>query len=363
MVKAEPPDMSTEGFFRLFTQQADKAMRDPDYLDELNRQLAQTLRDEAIITASSSLKVDKSHFDAALRGDTEHFYKTFTGRKEMPKDPVDALQQGYELIRKKESAQFNGTEQHLFGFLRSARSRDDTAELGELLVDYSVQVGRDYATRYAMTMAEKHGGAVSSAILGSSAAKAIAKVAPPAALASGVLACKDATLAYLRDDISGEELLASLSHSVITSTSSLYMGALGQLALPIPIVGAFIGSSVGYFISHIMHQSSLLALGDTAAVAAAKRRRNAVEAMCRTTIPAMRKHRAELERNIDRHFAQRRELILSSFRQMDSALLYWNPDAFASALDQLNQLYGMSLTYKTFGEFDRVMRSDRDIEF
>lgn len=357
------PGISTEEMFRQLTKQADEALRNPDYLEDLSNRLAQALRDEAIVAVSSRLNVDKADFEAALRGDAEYFYTSFTGKKEMPKDPASCLQQGYELIRKKESTQFNTMEKHVFGFLRFAQAKEEGVELGEIVVDYSLEVGRNYAANYAMTLVEKNYEAVSSAILGSSTAKALSKLAPPAALASGVLACKDATVGYLRGDISSEEFLASVSHTVITTTSSFYMGALGQLALPIPVVGAFIGSSVGYFMSHIMHQSSLIALGDTAAVAAAKQRRRAVEEMCRTTIPAMRKHRAELEQNIERHFSQRRDNLLLSFRQMDAALLRWNPNAFASALNQINQLYGMSLRYKTFGEFDRVMRSDRDFEF
>ena len=353
---------SSDDFTSQLARQTKKALEDEDYLEKLSKKWRKTAEDKVISHISSQLGVNKNDFEAALRGDAGYLYKSYSGR-DMPNDHVEMLEQGYELLRKKESTAFNSTEKHFFAFLRFGQATDESTELGELLSTYAVNTGKQHAINYTVAYAEKKIDAASSKILTSSASKALAKYAPSTAIASGVVACKTAIVDYLKGDITTEELLASISHTTITTSASLYAGAIGQLALPIPLLGAFVGSSVGYFISHIMHQSSLIALGDTAAVAAAKQRRKVVEAMCMTAIPALQKHRAELEKQLDQHFFERRETFIIAFNSMDDALSQWEPDKFVSALEIVNQQYGMTLRYKSFEEFDAMMRSDDDFEF
>lgn len=353
---------SSDYFTSHLARQTKKVLHDSNYLDELSVKWRRAAEDRAIDYISSQLSVDKKDFEAALRGDVNYFYKSLSGR-DSPADPVETLQQAYELLRQKESAAFNSVEKNTFAFLRFWQSTNEEAEIGEVLSNYAVETGKQYVATYAMVHVKEKLDTVSSQILNSSVSKTLANYAPSTAISSGVVACKAAIIDYLNGDITSEELLASISHTTITTSATLYSSAIGQLTLPIPVVGAFVGATVGYFISHIMHQSSLIALGDTVAVSAAKQRRKVIEAMCITTIPALQKHRAELEQQLDQHFSGRREAFVMAFNRMDDALFRWEPDEFVSALEVVNQQYGMTLSYKNFKEFDAMMRSDKDFEF
>ena len=82
---------------------------------------------------------------------------------------------------------------------------------------------------------------------------------------------------------------------------------LGQVAIPIPVVGALVGAGVGYLVGNLLHQSGLLALGDSQVVKAAKERRRVVEALCLSVLPLMQQNRLEMERLTAEHFVNRKQ--------------------------------------------------------
>jgi len=162
-------------------------------------------------------------------------------------------------------------------------------------------------------------------------------------------------------------MLEEVSHTVITGTSAFYYGALGQFAgsaisqvvgqtlIPIPVVGAIIGSTVGYFVGNILHQSGLLSLGDTVYVKIAKERRKRIEAICLQSIPLMQRHREELQVLIQQHLAEQAELFDSAFNSMDAAIIEWNPEACITQLETICNAFDTGLPFKSFKEFDDFM--------
>ena len=130
---------------------------------------------------------------------------------------------------------------------------------------------------------------------------------------------------------------------------------------PIPVVGALIGAGVGYFVGNLLHQSSLIALGDSSVVKAAKERRAQAEAFALVAIPQIQAHRAQLEDTIKRHFRARKQEFTSCFDIMDSSLYGWEPDQFVSALERINQQFGKTLQFKNFEEFHNFMLDDDSV--
>ncbi len=236
-------------------------------------------------------------------------------------------------------------------------------EVGELVSRVAVDSAKGYATGYVVTAMSKGLTHTTTYYLGESVARTFARSNAPVAIASGVVNASKSLISYLNGEIDDERLLEEISHTAITSTSSFYYGALGQVAIPIPVVGAMVGAGVGYFIGNILHQSGLIALGDSKVVKEAKERRRAVQIMCLAAIPEIQKNRLELENYLESYFSQRKNEFLGSFNMLDNALCSWNPDDFVSGLERINNQFGASLQFKSFAEFDGFMRSDEAFEF
>lgn len=164
--------------------------------------------------------------------------------------------------------------------------------------------------------------------------------------------------AYIRGDINEEKLFSEISQSAVVTTSSFYYAGLGQAAIPIPVIGAMIGAGVGYFVGNMLHQSGLIALGDSEVVKKAKKRRKNIEKICKLLIPQIKESRAELEKYIDQYFSDRKKEFNRSFALLDNSLTNWDPDGFASALDEINMQFSKSLQFKNFKEFDQFMDSE-----
>ena len=146
-----------------------------------------------------------------------------------------------------------------------------------------------------------------------------------------------------------------LNRTIITGTASFYYGSLGQTVIPVPVVGALIGSTVGYFTGNILYQSGLLSLGAPLAAKQAKERRKNIEDLCLHAIPVMQRNRAELQTLISRHFTKQTGLFNAAFSAMDSVLAEWDPDAYLKQLEILCNVLDKGLPFKSFQEFDEFM--------
>nr|WP_318380832.1 hypothetical protein [uncultured Enterobacter sp.] len=235
--------------------------------------------------------------------------------------------------------------------------------LGEVTLNIALASAKGYATGYAVTALSKGITHSASYLMGSGIAGTLSRSNAPVAIASGVVNASKSMIAFMQGDIDAEQLADEISHTAITSTASFYYGALGQAAIPIPVVGALIGAGVGYFIGNMLHQSGLIALGDSAVVKAAKANRKQVEAMCLAAIPQIQRHRQEMETMLATHFAERSAIFISALNTMDCALGDWDPDSYVKGLAEINQQFGGVLPFKNFSEFDNFMKSDEAFEF
>ncbi|ASF45223.1 hypothetical protein [Methylovulum psychrotolerans] len=236
-------------------------------------------------------------------------------------------------------------------------------EIGEFTSRVAVDAAKGYATGYVVTAMSKGITHTTTYFLGESVARSFSRSNAPAAIAAGVVNISKSFISYINGDIDNEQLLAEISHNAITSTSSFYCGALGQAAIPIPVIGALIGAGVGYFFGNMLHQSGLIALGDSQIVKEAKERRYVVQAMCIAAIAESKKNRAELENYLDIYFSQRKNEFSESFDVLDGSLCDWNPDSFILGLERINNQFGTSLQFKSFIEFNDFMNSDEAFEF
>lgn len=174
---------------------------------------------------------------------------------------------------------------------------------------------------------------------------------------------KSSFMGYLKGEISGKKLIEDVSHTAISSASMGYYGVLGQAAIPVPVVGFLVGSSIGFVIGNAILSSGHLSLGETAAVKASRERYEEVKALCDVLIPKVQESRNYLEVYLEKYFSERREEIGEALLKMEVAANEGNMESFTVSLDKVNSLFGASLHIKNFEEFDDLMLSDVDLKF
>lgn len=227
-------------------------------------------------------------------------------------------------------------------------------EVGTVLAEVTVDTAKGFAASYVTSALAKGVGHAAEQV----GLAGIAKCNAHTAIAAGIIQSGKSIVKYLNGEIDEEQMYEEVSHTAITGTASFYYGALGQVAIPIPIVGAVIGSTVGYFVGNILYQSGLVSLGDTPGVKQAKERRKRVEALCLQAIPLMQRHREELQALIAQNFAEQAKLFDSTFSAMDAAFVDWNPDACLCQLERLCNAFDTGLPFKSFAEFDEFMNDN-----
>ncbi|WP_250655323.1 lecithin retinol acyltransferase family protein [Alkalimarinus coralli] len=168
---------------------------------------------------------------------------------------------------------------------------------------------------------------------------------------------------YLKGDINKEKLFEDISHTVINTASMSFYGALGQAAIPIPVAGFLIGSSIGLVVGNLLQQSGLLALGDSPVVQEAKERRHEINQLCQRLIPEIQKSRAQLEEYLSTHFESRAAIFSSAFNSLDESLTTLDTKRFTDSLEQINNQFGTVLEFADFQDFDNFMESDDSFDF
>jgi len=168
---------------------------------------------------------------------------------------------------------------------------------------------------------------------------------------------------YLDGDISGKRLIEDASNSAITTASASFYGVLGQAAIPIPVVGFLIGSSIGVLIGNLLLSSGHLSLGDSTAVKAAKERRRNIEELSKVLKKQIIESRLQLEQYLEKYFSERRDVIGNSLLQIENLVTTSDVDTLTLALTDLNTLFGCTLKIKSFEEFDQLMHSDKALSF
>ena len=125
--------------------------------------------------------------------------------------------------------------------------------------------------------------------------KSFSEGAAPITLANTMYSMVRAINSYMKNDIDKETLKEECGEAAIRGVATYYCGIVGQIAIPIPIVGALVGSLVGYTTSAVLVQSGILGVGKKNIVYIAKKRREYVEAQCLKSIELMGMYRSMFE--------------------------------------------------------------------
>ena len=159
---------------------------------------------------------------------------------------------------------------------------------------------------------------------------------------------------YVAGDITESQLLLEVGEKGAGMLSASMMAALGQLAIPVPFVGAAIGGMIGYTLSSLFYQSALnAALGAELSRQQLERIRS-IEAAARARIA---EEQAALDAFTRQEIPQLRRETQQLFALVNASS-NCGVDTLTAAINQYAGLLGKQLQFHSLQDFDKFMESD-----
>ncbi|WP_174865133.1 hypothetical protein [Pectobacterium polaris] len=188
------------------------------------------------------------------------------------------------------------------------------------------------------------------------ALRAIAGTSAPALAVNVCLSLGSAVKRYVTGEISEAELLTEVGEKGAGMLSSGMMAALGQAAIPIPIVGAAIGGMVGYTLSSMFYQSALDAARD---VELSRERLQSIRAIETEARARIAEEQAVLDEFTRKEIPQLRHETESLFKAIKNDCE--SIEQLAFAINHYATLLGTKLQFQTMTEFEEFMDSDQPL--
>lgn len=157
---------------------------------------------------------------------------------------------------------------------------------------------------------------------------------------------------YLKNEIDGVECLETLGEQGTGMISSAMFTVIGQMAIPVPVVGGMIGSMVGYALSSAMYGTLLQSLKNQKL---AHKERLAIEKACEEHIKMIREYRVEMEKLIREYLADSMDVFRESFAGIKNALAIGDADWFIKSANTITEKFGGEVSFSSMDEFNSKM--------
>ncbi|MCQ2813561.1 hypothetical protein JT196_01945 [Helicobacter pylori] len=140
-----------------------------------------------------------------------------------------------------------------------------------------------------------------------------------------------------RREIDRVECLEKLGRENITFLSGISMGSIGQLAIPIPVVGALIGSFVGGVMSKTFYDVSLTIFKEAKL---ARQRRIEIEKECREIIKLLGAYQNQFKEVFERYFHETTKFFNQSFDELERVLYTGDADLVIGVNNKIQERIG-----------------------
>lgn len=185
--------------------------------------------------------------------------------------------------------------------------------------------------------------------------QSLSKTNLPSAIVMVVVDTGKTLKRYLNNEISGLQCFEDLGEQGVGMISAAVFGAVGQIAIPIPVVGEIIGSMVGYALSSACYGTLLGALKDARI---AKEERIRIEKECEENIRLIKAYRADMEETIRKYMYQRADLFHKSFSEMKNALQIGDVDGYISSVNLITEKLEKKTIIKNVNELELIMSNN-----
>lgn len=330
-------------------EQAEKLLKQAAKLDELgNTELSAQKRQEA----ANFLQLKDKIRDSGMTSDQALFYREhpeLATAMDIAKTSHGAGIQGAKI-----GAVVGGAVSLMSNII--AVHRDDK-DLTAALVDTAIGTGKAAAVGYGTAF---FGSAVKGVMQqsASSTARALSQTSLPTMAVTICLELASAITLYARGEIDGTEFLELIGEKGSGMLAGGMGAMLGQIAIPIPVVGGLIGGMVGYTLSSMLYRDTLLAFKEAKQARQELRR---VEAACREAREVMDAQRIHFEKVFSEWLAAGKAELRTCMARMDLAIEQDLMDEFAASANALAACMGKTLQFATRAEFDTFMDGDETL--
>lgn len=160
---------------------------------------------------------------------------------------------------------------------------------------------------------------------------------------------------YFDGEIDGVQCFEELGEQGTGMVSSALFATIGQVSIPIPVVGGLIGGMVGYAISSASYGLLLNSLKDAKM---AHDKRIEIEKICEEHIELIRAYRAEMEYTINEYLTTYMQDFHDAFSMLKESLLIGDVDSGIMGANKITQSLGKEVQYTNFKEFNDIMESN-----
>lgn len=348
-VKLELPSEQYKGANEFCLQRAGKLREDAQKVEQLGKlDVAAKMRREALNYEQLAEQI----CDSGLTSTEALFYRNNPGLATLRDIAVTSHRAGVEGARY--GALIGGCISLLNNSFAVAQGK---RQLGGAVA----QVGQDVAKAAAMGYGTAAVGAAIKAGMqqaSQQSLRSMANTCAPTLVVNICLSLGSSIKRYVSGEISEAALLTEVGEKGAGMLSSGMMAALGQIAIPVPFVGAAIGGMVGYTLSSIFYQSAL-----DAARGAEGARVNLVHVQAIETAARMRiaEEQVQLDAFVLREMSHLHQETRQLFMAID-VVGSGSVDALAVAINEYATLMGKQLQFESMAQFDEFMLSDQPLQ-
>ena len=150
-----------------------------------------------------------------------------------------------------------------------------------------------------------------------------------------------------------------LGQEGVGMVASAMFATIGQIAIPIPVVGGLIGGMIGYALSSASYGLLLNALKEKEM---AYKERMYIESVCAEHIKMIREYRLEIEKIINQYLSNKLEVFNEAFTGIKNALEIGDIDLFIENTNRITENFGGKPAFSTIDEFDEIMLTKTTIK-
>lgn len=217
----------------------------------------------------------------------------------------------------------------------------------DVLGDTASAAGLSYATGFV-------GSAVKGGLQNAESiyAQALSKTALPAMIAGTVVETCRTMYRFFDGQIDGTQCLTELGEKGSGTVASTAGAVVGQILIPIPVLGGLVGGMCGYVLSSVFYGALTSALQDAKH---AREERKRIEAECEQAIASIREYRMQMELVIRNYMQEHIRVFDRAVSDMHRAFRTGDVDLVIGSANAITEQLGNKPLFRTQDEFDEIM--------
>jgi hypothetical protein len=345
--KLEAPTEQVENMKKLCRKQAKKLHRQAERMTRDGKNdLAQKFQKQA----DNYERLEQKISDSNMTTDEAIAYR-LRPRWETSKD-IAAVSHDAGIAGAKLGAAIGGSIS-LVGNLVAMYSGDKT--FGEAVLD----TGKDTLAAAGVGYASAFSGSAVKTLMQQSSGtimRELSRTGLPAMIVSACLSTSKSITRFASGEIDAEAMLHEIGVSTSGMLSASMFTVIGQVAIPVPVLGSMIGGMIGYALTNTFYQSFFNVLKEKKLSA---ERLAIVTMQCEAARMLARAYQQELSRLFDEKLTQLDHESRALFATLDDPDI--SADDYCAGMNRFAAALGKRLTINNMAELDAAMLSDKPL--